>query len=165
VRADPAVQRPSAAGREPAEPAPEPPADPYELVEHELALLLRRVRALSRTIAREVHPDLDPTAYGLLIRLDETGGARLTDLAAYFGVGKPSLSRQVATLERLGLVSRRDDPADARAARLALTPSAAARLEEVRRGRRGRLRARMRRWPEGDVAELGRLLHRLNAAD
>ena len=144
---------------------PDRPEDPYELVEHELAMLLRRVRALSRTIAHEVHPDLDATAYGLLLRLDETGGARLTDLAGYFGVGKPSLSRQVAALERLGLVCRREDPEDARAARLELTPPAAARLEEVRRGGRGRLRARMRRWPDGDVAELGRLLHRLNGAD
>ena len=63
--------------------------DPCQLVEHELALLLRRVRALSRTIAQEVHPDLDPTAYGLLIRLEEVGQARLTDLAAYFGGDGP----------------------------------------------------------------------------
>jgi DNA-binding MarR family transcriptional regulator len=152
--------------------APEPPAgagrtgagDPYQLVEHELAVLLRRVRALSRTIAQEVHPDLDPTAYGLLTRLEEAGPARLTDLAAHFGVGKPTLSRQVAFLERLGLVRGRADPEDGRAVLLELTEDAVRRIQAVRRTRRGRLRAELERWPPADVARLGELLGRLNSA-
>ena len=100
--------------------------DPYQVVEHELARLLRRVRSLTRVMAQEVHPDLDPTAYGLLIRLEEVGHARLTDLAAYFGVGKPTLSRQLAYLARLGLVRGRADPADGRATRLELTETRSA---------------------------------------
>jgi DNA-binding MarR family transcriptional regulator len=151
---------------------PEPPAgagragvrDAYQLVEHELAVLLRRVRALSRTIAHEVHPDLDPTAYGLLTRLEEVGPARLTDLAAYFGVGKPTLSRQVALLGRLGLVRGREDPEDGRATLLELTDDAARRIQAVRQTRRGRLRAELERWPAADVARLGELLGRLNSA-
>jgi DNA-binding MarR family transcriptional regulator len=138
--------------------------DPYQLVEHELALLLRRIRALSRTIAQEVHPDLDPTAHGLLIRLEEVGHARLTDLAAYFGVGKPTLSRQVAYLARLGLVRGRADPEDGRATRLELTEDAAHRIQAARRTRQGRLRAELERWPVTDVATLGELLRRLNSA-
>ena len=144
-----------------------PPAatgDPCQLVEQELALLLRRIRALSRTIAQEVHPDLDPTAYGLLIRLEEVGQARLTDLATYFGVGKPTLSRQVGYLARLGLVRGREDPADGRATRLELTEDAARRIQAARRSRRSRLRAELERWPVTDVATLGELLRRLNSA-
>lgn len=154
--------------------APEPPsgaggtgvvaADPYQVVEHELALLLRRVRSLSRTIAQEVHPDLDPTAYGLLIRLEEVGQARLTDLAAYFGVGKPTLSRQVALLARLGLVRGHGDPEDGRVTKLELTDDAVRRIQAVRRTRRRHLRAELERWPETDVAILGELLGRLNSA-
>jgi DNA-binding MarR family transcriptional regulator len=143
---------------------PDATADPCQLVEHELALLLRRIRALSRTIAQEVHPDLDPTAYGLLIRLEEVGQARLTDLAAYFGVGKPTLSRQVAFLARLGLVRGREDPEDRRATRLELTDAAAHRLQAARRTRRSRLRAELEQWPVTDVATLGELLRRLNSA-
>ena len=138
--------------------------DPYQLVEHELALLLRRVRSLTRVMAQEVHPDLDPTAYGLLIRLEEVGQARLTDLAAYFGVGKPTLSRQIAFLARLGLVRGRDDPEDGRATRLELTEEAARRIQAVRWTRRGHLRAALEPWPVADVAMLGDLLRRLNAA-
>ena len=137
--------------------------DPCQQVEHELVLLLRRIRALTRTIAQEVHPDLDPTAYGLLIRLEEVGQARLTDLAAYFGVGKPTLSRQLAALARLGLVRGRADPQDGRATRLELTEDAARRIQAVRRSRRSRLRAELERWPVTDVATLGELLRRLNS--
>lgn len=137
------------------------PPDPYETVAHQLAVLLRKVRAVSRIAAQEVHPDLDPTAYGLLIRLEETGGARLTDLAAYFGVGKPSLSRQVAFLARLGLVTREEAPEDRRSARLVLTAGGAARLQAARRSRRGELRAQLERWPVEDVATFGRLLRKL----
>lgn len=138
--------------------------DPYQAVQHELGRLLRRVRALTREMAREVHPDLDPTAYGLLIRLEEVGQARLTDLAAYFGVGKPTLSRQLAFLARLGLVRGRSDPADGRVTRLELTEDAVRRLHEVRGSRRGHLRAALERWPAEDVTVLGDLLRRLNAA-
>lgn len=138
--------------------------DPCQLVEQELALLLRRIRALSRTIAQEVHPDLDPTAYGLLIRLEEVGQARLTDLATYFGVGKPTLSRQVCSLARLGLVRGREDPEDGRATRLELTEDAARRIQATRRIRQSGLSAELERWPVTDVATLGELLRRLNSA-
>jgi DNA-binding MarR family transcriptional regulator len=137
------------------------PPDPYETVAHQLAVLLRKVRAVSRIAAQEVHPDLDPTAYGLLIRLEETGGARLTDLAAYFGVGKPSLSRLVAFLARLGLVTREEARADGRSAGVVLTAGGAARLQAARRSRRGELRAQLERWPVEDVATFGRLLRKL----
>jgi DNA-binding MarR family transcriptional regulator len=137
------------------------PPDPYETVAHQLAVLLRRVRAVSRDVARMVHPDLDPTAYGLLIRLEETGGERLTDLSAYFGVGKPSLSRQVASLERLGLVTRERAPDDRRSARLVLSAEGATRLQAARNSRRGQLRAQLERWPVQDVETFGRLLRRL----
>ena len=143
---------------------PVPAGDPYQLVEHELAVLLRRVRALSRTMAEDVHPDLDPTAYGLLIRLEEVGQARLTDLAAYFGVGKPTLSRQVGLLGRLGLVRGREDPQDGRVTRLELTEEALRRIQAVRRTRRGHLRAELERWPVEDVSRLGELLGRLDSA-
>ena len=66
-------------------------------------------------MARAVHPDLEAAAYGLLVRLDEYGRQRATDLAAYIGVGKATMSRQLRALEDLGLVAREPDPADGRA--------------------------------------------------
>lgn len=136
--------------------------DPLETVEHELAVLLRRARAFSSQFAREFHPDLDAGAYALMIWLDEVGSARLTDLAAYFGVGKPTISRQIQLLERLDLVTRTADDTDRRAQTLSLTPNGAARLHLVRATRRNQFRTLLALWPESDVAELGALLGRLN---
>lgn len=136
--------------------------DPVEAVERELALLLRRARSTSGTIARELHPDLGAAAYGILFNLQQTGGARTTDIAAYFGVGKPTISRQVGLLERLGFVERVEDPDDRRAVTLRLTDEGSARLVEAQEARRARLRAALDSWPREDLETLGRLLHRFN---
>jgi DNA-binding MarR family transcriptional regulator len=136
--------------------------EPYDVVEHQLALLFRRARAVSRGLAEQVHPGLNPATYGLLLRLDETGGARLTDLSAYLGVGKPSLSRQVRLLQKLGLVRRDGHPGDRRAAVLVLTDFGRERLAAVRKHRLRQLRDLLAPWPAADVAELGRLLRKLN---
>lgn len=137
--------------------------DPFEGVERELAVLLRRARGRWGQLATEVHPELDPAAYGLMLRLDEVGSARMTDLADYFGVGKPTVSRQVQLLERLGLVVRSADANDGRAQVLELTTDGLARVNRVRQERRRRFRTLLEDWPADDVQTLGRLLGRLNA--
>ena len=136
-----------------------------EHLERELGVLMRRARSFSGQLAREVHPDLEPGAYAILVRLADTGGARLTDLAGWFGVGKPTMSRQVAVLERLDLVGRVEDPDDARAQVLSLTDLGSRRLGAARTARRDRFRALLGAWPDADVRTLGDLLHRFNALD
>ncbi|NHC44301.1 MarR family winged helix-turn-helix transcriptional regulator [Motilibacter aurantiacus] len=139
-------------------------AEAYRALEHELAVFLRRARAASKELAREVHPDMEPDAYGLLVRLSESEGSRGTDLAAYFGVGKPTISRQVRLLEELGLVRRTPDPSDGRAFLLVLTEEGARRLAPVREARRRIYRQMLDSWPTEDVAKFAELLGRLNAA-
>lgn len=138
---------------------------PFDDLELELAFLLRRAHSFSAQIARDVHPELEPGAYGLLVRIASSGGERPTDLAAALGVGKPTLSRQVAALERLGLLERTPDAVDARAHVIRLTIDGTARLESARSARRTRFRTLLAGWPEADVACLAALLHRLNAVD
>ncbi|GAA4900798.1 MarR family winged helix-turn-helix transcriptional regulator [Streptomyces coeruleoprunus] len=135
-------------------------------LERELAVFLRRARASSGEMAREVHPELEPAAYGLLVRLDEleeTGGRRATDLAGYFGVGKATMSRQLRALEELGLVTRVPDPADGRASLVRLTEEGRARFRRVRDARRARYVRKLADWDRAEVAELARLLHQLNS--
>ncbi|MFI1939166.1 MarR family winged helix-turn-helix transcriptional regulator [Streptomyces purpureus] len=131
-------------------------------LERELAVFLRRARASSGEMAREVHPELEPAAYGLLVRLDEAGGQRATDLAGYFGVGKATMSRQLRALEDLGLVARDPDPADGRASLVRLTDEGRDRFRHVRDARRERYVRKLSGWDRGEVAELARLLHQLN---
>lgn len=125
-------------------------------------MLLRRARAMSIQLAREVHPDLEPGAYLLLARLASTGGARLTELAAFLGVGKPTVSRQLSVLQRLGLVERVPDPQDARAQTIRNTTEGARRLAAARDGRRTRFRELLGGWPTAEVAQLADLLRRFN---
>lgn len=132
-------------------------------LERELAVFLRRARANSGEMAREVHPELEPAAYGLLVRLEETGQQRATDLAAYFGVGKATMSRQLRALEGLGLVTREPDPADGRASLVRLTGEGVARFRRVRDARRERYVRKLADWDRAEVAELARLLRHLNA--
>src|SRR5690349_12312921 len=132
-------------------------------LERELAVFLRRARASSGEMAREVHPELEPAAYGLLVRLESAGRQRATELAAYFGVGKATMSRQLRALEDLGLVAREPDPADGRAWLVRLTDEGLARFRSVRDARRGRYVRKLADWDRAEVAELARLLHHLNA--
>ncbi|OAH13495.1 MarR family winged helix-turn-helix transcriptional regulator [Streptomyces jeddahensis] len=143
---------------------PEHGADPEFLsLERELTVLLRRARATSGEMAREVHPDLEPAAYGLLVRLEERGPQRATELAAYIGVGKATMSRQLRALEELGLVAREPDPADGRAWLVHLTDEGRDRFRTVRDARRARYVRQLADWDRTEVAELARLLHQLNA--
>lgn len=131
-------------------------------LERELTVLLRRARANQGEMAREVHPDLESSAYGLLVRLGECGGQRATELAAYIGVGKATMSRQLRALEELGLVARQPDPADGRAWLITLTPEGQSRVSRVREARRARYAGRLADWDPREVTELARLLRQLN---
>jgi DNA-binding MarR family transcriptional regulator len=132
-------------------------------LERELTVFLRRARANSGEMAREVHPDLEPAAYGLLVRLEECGAQRATELAGYIGVGKATMSRQLRALEELGFVGREPDPADGRAWLVSLTESGREHFGRVRDARRMRYVRQLDGWDRREVAELARLLHQLNA--
>jgi DNA-binding MarR family transcriptional regulator len=134
----------------------------YNAIEHELGVLLRRARALSAEMGREVHPDLEPGAYGLLIGVHDCARARPSDLADYFGLGKATISRQLKGLEELGLIEREPDPADGRAHRLVLTDEGRQRLDTARTARRERFHGLLGTWPEEDVRLLARMLARFN---
>jgi DNA-binding MarR family transcriptional regulator len=136
-------------------------ADPSaDALERELTVLFRRARAASGELARAVHPELEPAAYGLLVRLQEAEPERATDLASYFGVGKATMSRQLRALEALGLVTREPDPADGRAFLMRLTEGG---RDRFNRGvRRAAYLRQLAAWDRTDLAELARLLHALN---
>lgn len=140
------------------------PDQEFLALERELAVFLRRARASSGEMAREVHPELEPAAYGLLVRLEEAGPQRATELAGYFGVGKATMSRQLHALEDLGLVAREPDPADGRASLVRITAEGEARFGRVRDARRERYVRKLAGWDRAEISELARLLRQLNAA-
>lgn len=139
------------------------PSDPAEQVEQQLVLLLRRARAGFEQVAREVHPGLEASAYGILHLVDTGTATTVTQLAERLGVGKPTVSRQVTALEALGLVERVAD--GSRTVQLQLTGDGRARFRSARRRRQQRFRRLLGSWPADDVAALGDLLTRFNDLD
>ncbi|HET7415798.1 MAG TPA: MarR family transcriptional regulator [Arthrobacter sp.] len=143
-------------------PASDPPGDAIEHLEQQLSMLWRRSRSISHRVARDVHPDMEPAAYGLLVILQNEGAMRLTELASNIGVGKPSVSRQVTLLERLGLVRKQADPFDGRAQTLTLTEKGSVQLARTQLARKQAFRNRLAEWSAGDIETLATLLSKLN---
>jgi DNA-binding MarR family transcriptional regulator len=89
------------------------------------------------TIAREltagyVWGDLIPHEYGVLYALSKAPtGLRITELGQDVLLTQPGMSRMIARLEARGLVERADDPDDARACRIRLTPAGAGAQRQV----------------------------------
>lgn len=127
-----------------------------------MAVLFRRARSFSGELAREVHPGLEPAAYALLLRVEELGSVRLTDLAHFYGVGKPTVSRQLALMQKLGLVERVEDASDRRSAKLSLTENGTIRLANARKARRKRFGGLLDGWDPADVTRFGELLAQFN---
>lgn len=138
------------------------PRAAFVRLEREIALLLRRSRAISARLAGELHADLDGAAYGLLALLEDAGPLRASDLVTRLGLDKSTVSRQVASLVELGLVDRTADPADGRAQVLTASAEGSSRLARIREVRRARWESDLGHWPTEDVAVLGELLGRLN---
>jgi len=134
-------------------------------VDYELTRFVRRVRARSMRGLSEIHPDLDYGTFLFLIAIcDSSNGARGSELAEQFGVHKSTASRAIATLDRLGLVSRVPDPDDGRAQRLVAEPAARAKLEAFRERSHSWLSATLSDWDAAEVNAFARSLARLNDA-
>ncbi len=138
--------------------------DTLRNIEHEVGVLIRRVRRVIHERARAVHPDLLPASYLLLAHLVESGPCRPSAVAELFGVDKGSISRQVRQLVDLGLVDRTRDPEDGRATLLAPPADAVARADEVARQRRLRLDDRLGDWSDEELAGFVAALARYNAS-
>lgn len=106
---------------------------------------------------------MEPAAYGLLSVIRRKGPIRLTELASCIGVGKPSVSRQIAFLENLGLIAKEADPLDGRAQSIRLTAKGEDKMHQVQDARRELFRERLSEWPAEDLQALAAYMGKLNA--
>jgi DNA-binding MarR family transcriptional regulator len=140
------------------------PTDPVARIESELGLLLRRARAAAERMARVVHPDLEPSAYPLLVHIERDPDVRASELAEHIGVGRGTMSRQLGRLEQLRLIERRPDPEDSRGQLIRVTDEGARRVDAAREARRAYLGRALGEWAEDERGLLADQLHRLNEA-
>ncbi|WP_329571405.1 MarR family winged helix-turn-helix transcriptional regulator [Kitasatospora sp. NBC_01266] len=132
-----------------------------EIIQRELTAFARRARHK----ASQLHPGLSLVTYSILDLMNERGGCRAADLAAYFMLDKSTVSRQVGALEKLGLLSREVDPEDHRGQILRPSEQGLALLREAYEMRRESFTERFTDWADDDVARLAGYLVRYGAAD
>lgn len=97
---------------------------------------------------RQQRPDdrLTPSQIAALATLDRDGALTLGELAAREHVQPPSMTRIIAALEGLGLVSRTPHPTDGRQVVIGLTPAAGELLDGEARAREA--------WLTGQLEQL-----------
>ncbi|MER6302953.1 MarR family transcriptional regulator [Kitasatospora sp. NPDC001539] len=98
--------------------------------------------------------------FTVLLRLSEAPGGRMrrVDLADALGLTASGVTRGLAPLERIGLVTREPAPRDARVAYAALTATGRERLAEMRHTARQVAAELFAPWPAQDLTALSALL-------
>ena len=126
-----------------------------------LRIALGRIsRFLDRRSRGDRFSRAETSVLGTVSRL---GPVRLSELADLEGVNPTMLSRIVGKLEDAGLLLRRPDPADGRAALVEVTDTGAAEQERLRTERTEVLTAHLAAMPDERAAELLTALPALEA--
>jgi DNA-binding MarR family transcriptional regulator len=97
----------------------------------------------------------------LLARLARSEPIRLSEMAAALGVDKSTLTPQAQRLEREGLIVRKPDPRDRRAAFLHVTSTGRAALLRLHKTRASMFEEILATWPERERAQAVKVLTRL----
>jgi DNA-binding MarR family transcriptional regulator len=108
----------------------------------------------------EAGVDIDRALFPLLVRLDKTGPLSVAGLADQVGRDHTTISRQLAKLERLGLVSRQGDGGDRRVRTAGLTAAGNKVVQAITAARQRLLSTALESWDETDLASLARLNRR-----
>ncbi|MFE9042829.1 MarR family winged helix-turn-helix transcriptional regulator [Streptomyces sp. NPDC007818] len=151
---DDVTDRPTPTGGEP------PREASVDVIQRELTAFARRARAA----AARVHPEIPLVSYTLLAHIADRRGCRATDLAAHYLLDKSTVSRQLAGLEKLGMVERRPAPEDHRVQVLHPTEAGLAVLATAQANRLAAYQERLKDWSGEDLARFAGYLLRYNAA-
>lgn len=116
-----------------------------------------------RTLVGAAADSLSVNDITLLRAITTHGPVRISDLAAWQGVDKSTVTPQVRRLEERGLVSRQGDPADRRATLLTLTDPGRQTLRNMDEAGRRLFGQALDSWPDADRRTLAALMQRLAA--
>lgn len=125
----------------------------------ELVDLSRRGRATTQRL----HPDLSHVGYTMLSQLQARGSASAAELGQLSGLNKSTISRQLADLQRGGLIVRELDPADSRVQRIRPSARGSELLAEADASLSIEVQHRTQGWTPEELATFADLLGRYNA--
>jgi DNA-binding MarR family transcriptional regulator len=112
-------------------------------------------------LLREAGVSIDRALFPLLVRLGRHGALGVAELAEQAGRDHTTVSRQLARLEDLALITRCDDSADRRRRAARLTPQGETVVEAISQARRRLLERALAGWSRDDRAALAELNRRL----
>lgn len=144
--------------------APAPAAEPAEAIQAGISAIAQATNQvrLHEHLLEQAGVRLDRAGAHLLAKLHLGAGQplRVTDLAERLGVDTPTVTRKIQQLERLGFVTRSEDPDDRRSHRITLTASGRRTLERLTAARRAWLDELLEGWSREDLERFSRLLTR-----
>jgi DNA-binding MarR family transcriptional regulator len=111
-------------------------------------------------LIREAGIRLDRALFPLLVGIERFGPIGIVDLADRVGRDYTTVSRQVAKLESLDLVERRESAVDRRVRAAAVTPKGKAMTYLVDAAREKMVREMFATWDAQDIDELARLMRK-----
>jgi DNA-binding MarR family transcriptional regulator len=126
----------------------------------DLTGVLNRPQPDAALIAR-AGVNLDRALFPLLARVERRGPLGIGELADLSGRNYTTVSRQIAKLEALGLVTRQANERDARITHAAITAKGRSMTRALDGAREKIVTALLAEWDKRDIAELARLLRKL----
>lgn len=135
-------------------------ADVRELGASVSSLVRSFHRAKEQFVAETAH-DVAWSAHVVLARLATEGPLRASELAELIQSDPSTVSRQVASIVRAGLVQRQADPEDGRASLLILTDAGREVYHQQLEVRTRHMALMLQDWSEQDCRQLAHLLGRL----
>jgi DNA-binding MarR family transcriptional regulator len=112
------------------------------------------------TLIKEAGIRLDRALFPLLVGIERFGPMGVVELADRAGRDYTTVSRQVAKLEGLGLVTRQESAADRRMRRAVITPKGKAMADLIDAARERIGRTVFKTWAARDIDDLVRLMCR-----
>ncbi|WP_211275902.1 MarR family winged helix-turn-helix transcriptional regulator [Thalassospira mesophila] len=106
---------------------------------------------------REAGITLDRALFPLLVLVEKIGPIGIVDLAERVGRDHTTVSRQIAKLENLSLITRQPAPTDKRVHHAVIAPAGKKMTDAIDRARERIGQAIFDQWDEHDLSELVRL--------
>ncbi len=121
-----------------------------------IVTMMRQFNGIKSRVSAD--PNADHSQLFLLVRLAQHGPRRASDLAEQLCADPSTVSRQVASLVKAGLIERRADPDDGRASILAATELGLARVREFSAHRGATMLPVIADWSQDERDDLLRLI-------
>lgn len=128
----------------------------------ELAKLMTAARVVAQETADKLHPDMSAGGFQVLQWLYAYGPTKASAVADALSMDRSVVSRLAKELRALGFVETLADHTDGRGVVYRLSESARDRVTEAIAYKGNLFEQRVGTWPDADLAQLARLLRRLN---